>query len=148
MSSAERTLRNPEILCDLCVLCGREEDIPVLENYTGILILLIVSIAVPLLAIALGHRFGPHRPTPRKAEPYESGMTAIGPAQRRVPVKFYRIAVLFILFDIEVVFMYPWAVLFLNVEEKAFLFVEMLVFMAILFIGYVYVWKTGALEWD
>jgi NADH-quinone oxidoreductase subunit A len=119
-----------------------------LDSYTGILALLVVSIAVPFLAIAIGHYFGPHRPTRRKAEPYESGMTSIGPAQRRVPLKFYRIAVLFILFDIEVVFMYPWAVLFLNVEEKTFLFVEMLVFMLILFIGYVYVWKTGALEWD
>jgi NADH-quinone oxidoreductase subunit A len=119
-----------------------------LDNYIGILVLLIVSLAVPLVAIALGHRLGPRRPTKRKAEPYESGMTAIGPAQRRVPVKFYRIAVLFILFDIEVVFLYPWAVLFLNIKEKSFLFVEMLVFMLILFVGYVYVWKTGALEWD
>jgi NADH-quinone oxidoreductase subunit A len=120
----------------------------VLDNYTNILVLLIVSVALPFAVIFVGQRFGPRRPTARKAEPYESGMTAIGPAQRRVPVKFYRVAVLFILFDIEVVFMYPWAVLFLNVEEKAFLFVEMLVFMLILFVGYVYAWKAGALEWD
>lgn len=117
-------------------------------GYTSIFVLLIVSIAIPTLAIILGHTFGPRRPSPRKAEPYESGMTAIGPAQRRVPVKFYRIAVLFILFDIEVIFMYPWAVLFLEVSDKAFLFVEMLVFMLILLVGYVYVWKSGALEWD
>ena len=119
-----------------------------LDNYIGILILGILSIGLPLLIILIGHRFGPHRPTQSKAEPYESGMTPIGPAQRRVPVKFYRIAVLFILFDIEVIFMYPWAILFLNANEKAFLFVEMLVFMLILFVGYVYAWKTGALEWD
>ena len=119
-----------------------------LDNYIGILVLLIFALAIPLLAIAIGHRLGPRRPSERKAETYESGMTAIGPAQRRVPVKFYRIAVLFILFDIEVVFLYPWAVLFLNAKEKAFLFVEMLVFMLILFVGYVYVWTTGALEWD
>jgi NADH-quinone oxidoreductase subunit A len=75
-------------------------------------------------------------------------MTAIGPAQRRVPVKFYRIAVLFILFDIEVIFMYPWAVLFLKTSRKAFLFVEMLIFVVVLLVGYMYAWKTGALEWD
>lgn len=119
-----------------------------LDNYTGILVLGVISVLVPLLIILLGNRFGPRRPSARKAEPYESGMTAIGPAQRRVPVKFYRIAVLFILFDIEVIFMYPWAVLFLNVDRKAFLFVEMLIFVVILLVGYVYAWKTGALEWD
>ena len=119
-----------------------------LDSYISILVFLFISLTLPLLIIIIGHRFGPQRPNQRKAEPYESGMTAIGPAQRRMPVKFYRIAVLFVLFDIEVIFMYPWAVLFLNTEEKAFLFVEMLVFMAILFIGYVYAWKTGALEWD
>lgn len=119
-----------------------------LDNYTGILALAIVSIGIPLLTIVIGERFGPRRPNPRKAEPYESGMTAIGPAQRRVPVRFYRIAVLFILFDIEVIFMYPWAVLFLNVDSKAFLFVEMLIFVVILFVGYVYAWTIGALEWD
>jgi len=119
-----------------------------LDNYVNILILLIVSVLVPALGILIGHRLGPRRPTAHKAAPYESGMTAIGPAQRRVPVKFYRIAVLFILFDIEVVFMYPWAVLFLNADDKAFLFFEMLVFIGILWVGYVYAWKSGALEWD
>jgi NADH-quinone oxidoreductase subunit A len=119
-----------------------------LDNYLGILVLGIVSVSIPFLTIFIGHRIGPRRPNPRKAQPYESGMTAIGPAQRRVPVKFYRTAVLFILFDIEVIFMYPWAVLFLNADRRAFLFVEMLVFIAILLVGYVYAWKTGALEWD
>ena len=119
-----------------------------LDDYGGILILGIVSLSIALLTILIGQRIGPRRPNPRKAQPYESGMTAIGPAQRRVPVKFYRIAVLFILFDIEVIFMYPWAVLFLNSDRRAFLFVEMLVFIGILLVGYVYAWKTGALEWD
>lgn len=119
-----------------------------LDNYSGILALLTLSIAVPLLVILVGHQLGPRRPTPRKAEPYESGMTAIGPAQRRVAVKFYRIAVLFLLFDIQVVFMYLWAVLFRNTEAKAFLFVEMALFTLILLVGYVYAWRRGALEWD
>jgi NADH-quinone oxidoreductase subunit A len=119
-----------------------------LNEYVGISALAIVSVIVPLLALVLGQRFGPRRPTAPKAEPYESGMTAIGPAQRRVPVRFYRIAVLFILFDIEVIFMYPWAVLFFHEDRRAFLFVEMSIFMAVLLVGYVYAWKTGALEWD
>lgn len=119
-----------------------------LDQYVAIAALGIVSVTIPLLAIFFGHRLGPRRPTERKAEPYESGMTAIGPAQRRVPVRFYRIAVLFILFDIEVIFMYPWAVLFLDADRKAFLFVEMLIFIIVLGIGYTYAWKSGALEWD
>lgn len=119
-----------------------------LDSYVPILILGMVSIFIPSLTIVLGHRIGPHRPNARKAEPYESGMTAIGPAQRRVPVKFYRMAVLFILFDIEVVFMYPWAVLFLGTDSRVFLFLEMLIFVVILLVGYVYAWKAGALEWD
>jgi NADH-quinone oxidoreductase subunit A len=118
------------------------------DNYIGIVVLGIVSVVIPSLGIFFGHRFGPQRPTPRKSEPYESGMTAIGPAQRRVPVKFYRIAVLFILFDIEVIFMYPWAVLFLEADSKTFLFLEMLVFVVVLFVGYIYAWISGALEWD
>jgi NADH-quinone oxidoreductase subunit A len=119
-----------------------------LKDYTGIIALGIVSVIVPLLTVFIGQRFGPRRPTKAKSEPYESGMTAIGPAQRRVPVRFYRIAVLFILFDIEVIFMYPWAVLFFHVDDRTFLFVEMLVFVLVLLVGYVYAWKMGALEWD
>ena len=119
-----------------------------LDEYAGIVALGIVAVLIPLLTILLGQWLGPQRPTKQKAEPYESGMTAIGPAQRRVPVRFYRIAVLFILFDIEVIFMYPWAVLFFHADSQAFLFVEMLIFMLILMVGYVYAWKSGALEWD
>ena len=73
-------------------------------------------------------------------------MTALGPAQRRMPVKFYLVAVLFILFDIEVIFFYPWAVTFRQLG--LFGFVEMLVFVGVLLIGYVYAWKKGALEWE
>jgi NADH-quinone oxidoreductase subunit A len=73
-------------------------------------------------------------------------MTPLGPAQRRMPVKFYLVAVLFILFDIEVIFLYPWAVTFRQLG--LFGFIEMLVFVGILLIGYVYAWKKGALEWE
>ena len=118
------------------------------DEFAGVVALGIVAVLIPFLTILIGQWLGPRRPTEEKAEPYESGMTAIGPAQRRVPVRFYRIAVLFILFDIEVIFMYPWAVLFFGSDSQAFLFFEMLIFVIILLVGYIYAWKSGALEWD
>lgn len=117
-----------------------------LTEYLPIAVLLAVSTALPLIMLLVGNLFGPKRPTPRKLEPYESGMRPIGPAMRRMPVRFYLIAVLFILFDIEVIFFLPWAVTFKQLG--VFGFVEMVVFIAILLVGYVWVWKKGALEWE
>ena len=117
-----------------------------LINYLPILILLVISAALAAFVILLSTFLGPRRPTVRKLQPYESGMTPLGPAQRRMPIKFYLVAVLFILFDIEVIFFYPWAVTFRQLG--LFGFVEMLVFVGILLIGYVYAWKKGALEWE
>src|SRR5690606_32151630 len=88
----------------------------------------------------------PYRPTPAKQDPYESGMIPLGTTRDRFSVKFYMVAILFIIFDIEVVFLVPWSVLFRQLG--LFGFVEMLVFMAALLVGYVYVWKKGALQWD
>ena len=117
-----------------------------LINYLPILILLVISTVLAAFVILLSTFLGPRRPTRRKLQPYESGMTPLGPAQRRMPVKFYLVAVLFILFDIEVIFFYPWAVTFRQLG--LFGFIEMLVFVGILLIGYVYAWKKGALEWE
>ncbi len=117
-----------------------------LNEYLPIAILLILSTGLATLLIAFGHFFGPRRPTNRKSMPYESGMRPIGPGTRRMPVRFYLIAVLFILFDIEVVFFLPWAVVFRQLG--AFGLVEMLIFIVILSVGYIYAWKTGALEWE
>ena len=97
---------------------------------------------LPILSLSLG----PKRPSERKLSPYESGITPIGEAQRRLPVKFYLIAVLFILFDIEIIFLLPWAVTFRQLG--IFGLVEVLVFMAILIVGYIWIWKKGALEWE
>ena len=122
-----------------------------LKDYLPIVILLAVSTVLAILVIILGHALGPRRDTPRKLAPYESGMIPIGPAVRRMPVRFYLVAVLFILFDIEVVFFLPWAVVFNQfVEEGLGLFIlfEMFVFVAILLVGYVYAWKKDALEWE
>ena len=117
-----------------------------LINYLPILILLVISTVLAAVVIFISTFLGPHRPTLRKLQPYESGMTPLGPAQRRMPVKFYLVAVMFILFDVEVIFFYPWAVTFRQLG--LFGFIEMVIFVAILLVGYVYAWKKGALEWE
>jgi len=116
------------------------------SEYLPIAVLLVLSTAIAGIVVALGHLFGPRHPTRRKALPYESGMTPFGPGTRRMPVRFYMVAVLFILFDIEVVFLLPWAIVF----RKLGLFgiIEMLVFVGILVVGFVYAWKMGAMEWE
>ncbi len=103
------------------------------------------------MVVALGHLFGPRRPTERKMQTYESGMRPIGPGTRRVSVRFYLVAVLFILFDIEVVFFLPWAVAlraFISESLGVFALIEMGIFIIILLVGYFYAWKKGALEWE
>lgn len=117
-----------------------------LTEYLPLAVLLILSTGLAVLVVILGHTFGPRRPTNRKSQPYESGMTPFGPGTRRMPVRFYMVAVLFILFDIEVVFFLPWAIVFRRLG--LFGLIEMLVFIFILLVGYVYAWKKGALEWD
>lgn len=117
-----------------------------LQDYLPIAVLIALSTIFAFLVVVIGHLFGPKRPTARKSAPYESGMKPIGPGTRRMPVRFYLIAVLFILFDIEVVFFLPWAVVFRQLG--LFGLIEMFVFILILLVGYVYAWKKGALEWD
>jgi len=115
-------------------------------EYLPLLVLIILATGLAILVVLLGHTFGPHRPTPRKGQPYESGMTPYGPGTRRMSVRYYLVAVLFILFDIEVVFFLPWAVVFKKLG--IFGLVEMLIFIGILMVGYIYAWKKGALEWE
>lgn len=122
-----------------------------LLQYVAIAILIIFTTLVAIIAVVLGTIFGPKRPSDKKSMPYESGMNPIGPGTRRAPVRFYLIAVLFILFDIEVIFFIPWALVFndfVKAGQGFFLLGEMLVFIGILLVGYVYAWKKGALEWE
>ena len=122
-----------------------------LLEYLAIAVLIALAIAVALIAIGLGELFGPKKKSTQKAMPYESGMTPIGPGTRRMPVRFYLIAVLFILFDIEVVFFLPWAVVFrkyIEIGLGSFILAEMIVFIVVLLVGFVYAWKKGALEWE
>jgi NADH-quinone oxidoreductase subunit A len=115
-------------------------------EYIPIAVLIALATIVAFVAVGLGHLFGPRRPSVRKGEPYESGMRPYGSGQRRVPVHFYLIAVLFILFDIEIIFLLPWAVVLR--EIKLFGLIEMVVFIGVLLVGFVYAWKKGALEWE
>ncbi len=117
-----------------------------LSDFAPIAALLILTVAVSFLILFLSRIFGPHRPTARKLTPYESGMQPYGEAIRRIPVKFYRVAVLFILFDIEVIFFLPWAVIFRNLGGYGL--AVMGVFFFILTVGFVYEWKVGGLEWE
>ena len=122
-----------------------------LNEYLAIAIMIAVVTLVGTIAIVLGTIFGPKRPSNKKAMPYESGMTPFGPGSRRVPVRFYLVAVLFILFDIEVVFFIPWALVFtdfVKANQGTFVLGEMFTFIIILLVGYAYAWKKGALEWD
>jgi NADH-quinone oxidoreductase subunit A len=120
-----------------------------LTDYVPILILTVFVIANAVMMIGMSHMLSTYRRTPVKVAPYESGIPALGSARERFSVKFYLVAMLFIIFDIETVFMIPWAAGFRQLEGMAgLLVVEMLVFVAILAVGYVYIWKRGALEWD
>jgi NADH-quinone oxidoreductase subunit A len=117
-----------------------------MKDYLPLAVLFVLAIGVAFIAVALGYLFGPRHPSRRKSVPYESGMKPIGPGTRRMSVRFYLIAVLFILFDIEVIFFLPWAVVFREIKLTGF--VEMTVFIVILLVGFIYAWKKGALEWE
>ncbi len=117
-----------------------------LDAYAPILILAAVSILNAVGMVVGSHFLGPIRPTPAKRGAYESGMTPLGNARERFSVKFYLVAILFIVFDLETIFLIPWAVAFRGLG--LFGFVEMLIFIFVLLVGFVYVWKKGALQWE
>jgi NADH-quinone oxidoreductase subunit A len=117
-----------------------------LIEYLAILIFVAIAVAFTVVIIVASALLGQKKPTAIKQAPYECGMTTIGSSFRRIPIKYYIIAMLFLLFDIEIVFLYPWAVVFKGF--KVFAFVSMVVFIGILLIAYIYIWKKGALEWE
>lgn len=117
-----------------------------LQEYLPIGILILLATGLSLIVVFISAIFGPHRPTAKKLAPYESGMTPIGPAVRRLPVKFYLVAVLFILFDVEIIFLLPYAVLVRELGIGGLITAG--TFVVVLLIGLIYVWRKGALEWD
>lgn len=117
-----------------------------LSQYLGILFMVGMAVLFAVGTIFLSHLLGPKRVYPVKASPYECGMVTLGPTHDTVPIKYYIVAMLFLVFDLEVVYLYPWATVFKALGGVAF--VEMLIFVFILLVGLIYVWKRGALEWE
>ncbi len=121
-----------------------------LAKYLPIVFLGLFAVLFAGVNLALTHLLGPKKPTRVKLSVYESGVQPVGDARQRFTIRFDLIAMLFIIFDIEVVFLYPWAVVFkkMSVDNGLFILIEMLVFIGILLLGYIYAWKKGGLTWD
>jgi NADH-quinone oxidoreductase subunit A len=117
-----------------------------LENYFPILLFILIGLAIGAVILVIGKVLGPNKPDPEKLSPYECGFEAFEDARMKFDVRYYLIAILFILFDLEIAFLFPWAIV-LN-EIGLFGFAAMMVFLSILVVGFVYEWKKGALEWE
>jgi len=117
-----------------------------LENYLPILVFLVVGGVIGAVVIALGFLLGPQRPDSEKLSPYECGFEAFEDARMKFDVRYYLVAILFIIFDLEIAFLFPWAVVLDQIGMVGF--VAMAVFLGILVVGFVYEWKKGALEWE
>jgi NADH-quinone oxidoreductase subunit A len=118
----------------------------ILQTYLPILVFLLIAFAVGFVPLFLGGLFGPRRPDPQKNSPYECGFDAFEDARMKFDVRYYLVAILFILFDLEIAFLFPWAVVFRDLGW--FGLGAMTVFLAILVVGFIYEWKKGALEWE
>lgn len=123
-----------------------------LENYFPILVFVVVGLVFGCMPILLGWLVSPNRPDSEKLSPFECGFEAFEDARIKFDVRYYLIAIIFIIFDLEVAFLLPWATIFKEIvdtpEVKFFGFIEMLVFLAILIVGYIYAWAKGALDWE
>lgn len=117
-----------------------------LDAYIPLAVFLGICVAFVAVLVGLTKFLGPRKPTPEKEQPYESGIVPQVSARRRFSVSFYVTAMLFIIFDVESIFLFPWAVIVRKL--KVFGLVEMVVFVAVLFVGLIYVWRKGALRWD
>ena len=117
-----------------------------LENYLPILIFLVVGVGVGAVMITLGFVLGPHKPDSEKLSPYECGFEAFEDSRMKFDVRYYLVAILFIIFDLEIAFLFPWAIVL--EEIGMFGFIAMVIFLGILVIGFIYEWMKGALEWE
>lgn len=120
------------------------------HTFLPVLIMMLAAVGLGVVIVVLNGLIGGHQRNPAKLEPYESGVPMLDQNRKRFNVRFYQIAMLFILFDIEAAFLYPWAVIYRHAAagpSAMFLFGEMLVFIALLGVGYVYVWKKKAFDW-
>ena len=116
-----------------------------MQGWFSILIMIALGAGFAGFSILLSNVLGPSKPSPEKSAPYECGVPAVGDARERQSVKFYLVAMIFLLFDIEVAFLYPWAMALRDLGWGGF--VQVVLFMALLLAGYTYVWRKGALDW-
>ena len=116
-----------------------------MQGWLSIILMIVLGLLFAVPSVALSQFLGPRKPSPEKSAPYECGMPAVGDARERMSVKFYLVAMIFLLFDIEVAFLYPWAMALRDLGWGGF--VQVVLFMALLLAGYVYVWRKGALDW-
>src|SRR3990170_4958516 len=117
-----------------------------IENYLPILVFLVMGIVFGVTSVIAGFVLGPHRPEAAKLSPYECGFEAFEDSRMKFDVRYYLVAILFIIFDLEIAFLFPWAIVLDDIGM--FGFVAMIIFLAILVIGFIYEWKKGALEWE
>ena len=117
-----------------------------LDQYLHVLLFLFVGIGVGVAPLAIGRLLGPHRPDAAKLSPYECGFEAFEDARMKFDVRYYLIAIQFIVFDLEIIFIVPWTLVFMELGPRAL--VTMGLFVGMLFLGFIYVWKKGALEWE
>ena len=117
-----------------------------LDQYLPVLLFILVGVGVGVVPLVLGYVLGPNRPDPAKNSPYECGFEAFDDARMKFDVRYYLVAILFILFDLEIAFLFPWAGALQDVGMTGF--VAVVIFLAILVIGFAYEWKKGALDWE
>ena len=117
-----------------------------LDQYLPVLLFILVGVGVGVVPLVLGYVLGPNRPDPAKNSPYECGFEAFDDARMKFDVRYYLVAILFSLFDLEIAFLFPWAVALQDVGMTGF--VAVVIFLAILVIGFAYEWKKGALDWE
>ena len=115
-------------------------------NYLPIIFQMLVALGFVVFTMFITHKIGPRRITSDKLTPFESGIEVIGNARTPISIKYFLVAILFVLFDVEVIFMYPWAVLFKELGTNGF--IEMIVFISLLLVGFFYIIKRGALKWE
>jgi NADH-quinone oxidoreductase subunit A len=117
-----------------------------LESYLPILVFIVIGTVIGAVVLGLGFVLGPHRPDSEKLSPYECGFEAFEDARMKFDVRYYLVAILFIIFDLEIAFLFPWAVVLDKIGMVGF--VAMVIFLGILVVGFIYEWKKGALEWE
>jgi NADH-quinone oxidoreductase subunit A len=117
-----------------------------MSDWLLILILMVLAVGFAGGSLVLSRFLGPHNPTPEKSAPYECGMPPVGDARERQSIRFYLVAMIFLLFDIEVAFLYPWALALRSLGWSGYL--QVVLFTLVLAAGYLYIWKKGALDWS